>query len=317
MPTAPTAGAEHGPGSGPGLPPAPRAGAVGIVTGTALTHHGRMASVKRYSAGRARALGLTTRGTTAPNRLRRVDRWLAAVHGRLLRASAAPPLVVDLGYGASPVTTVELAARLRRVRPDVRVVGLEIDPERVAAAHRWLRAREDRDPGAARPDGPTFRRGGFELAGLRPLVVRALNVLRQYDEPAAAQAWTALRAGLADGGLLVEGTCDEPGRRACWVTLGAEGPRTLTLAASLATLDRPGALAERLPKALISRNVPGEPVHALLRALDEAWDRAAPWGAYGPRQRWVAACEALEWEQVGPVRHRFGELTVPWASVCR
>ena len=31
---------------------------------------------KRYAAGRARALGLATRGTTAPNRLRRVDRWL-------------------------------------------------------------------------------------------------------------------------------------------------------------------------------------------------------------------------------------------------
>ncbi|HEX5404107.1 MAG TPA: class I SAM-dependent methyltransferase, partial [Pseudonocardiaceae bacterium] len=30
----------------------------------------------RLAAGRARALGLPTRGTTNPNRLRRVDRWL-------------------------------------------------------------------------------------------------------------------------------------------------------------------------------------------------------------------------------------------------
>ena len=56
-----------------------------------------MARAKRYAAGRARALGLATRGTTAPNRLRRVDRWLAAVHGDLLRGADAPPLVVDLG----------------------------------------------------------------------------------------------------------------------------------------------------------------------------------------------------------------------------
>jgi hypothetical protein len=84
------------------------------------------------------------------------------------------------------------------------------------------------------------------------------------------------------------------------------------LAAHLPTLERPGDLAERLPKALIHHNVPGEPVHGLLRALDEAWDRAAPYATFGSRARWVAACEGLDWPQTGPVRHRFGELTVPW-----
>ena len=85
-----------------------------------------MTRTPRYAAGRARALGLATRGTTAPNRLRRVDRWLTAVHGDLLRGSADPPLVIDLGYGSSPVTAVELHARLRAVRADTEVVGLEI-----------------------------------------------------------------------------------------------------------------------------------------------------------------------------------------------
>ena len=258
---------------------------------------------KRYAAGRARTLGLPTRGTTGPNRLRRVDRWLAAVHGDLLRAAASPPLVVDLGYGASPVTAVELFDRLRAVRPDVEVVGLEIDPERVAAARP-----------AARP-GLSFRRGGFELAGLRPLVVRALNVLRQYEPGPAREAWSTVCGRLADGGLLVEGTCDEIGRRAAWVALGPDGPRTLTLAAHLPTLTRPSELAERLPKALIHDNVPGQPVHALLRALDDSWDRAAAYAPFGPRSRWSAACATLDWPQEGPVRHRLGELTVPWSSV--
>ena len=76
-----------------------------------------------------------TRGTTNPNRLRRLDRWLAGPAAAALR-TATDPLVVDLGYGASPVTTIELADRLVRVRPDVEVVGLEIDPERVRAADR-------------------------------------------------------------------------------------------------------------------------------------------------------------------------------------
>ena len=264
---------------------------------------------KRYAAGRARALGLATRGTTAPNRLRRVDRWLIGVHGGLLRRAAAPPLIVDLGYGASPVTTVELFARVRAVRAQAVVVGLEIDPERVAGAQ-----------GAA-AEGLSFRRGGFELAGLRPLVVRALNVLRQYDEQPAQQAWATMLACLAPGGLLVEGTCDELGRRAAWVALSGDGPKTLTLAAHLPSLlsggGRPSDLAERLPKALIHRNVEGEGVHALLGALDGAWDRAGAYAAYGPRQRWVAACEALDWPQTGPVRYRHGEVTVPWSSVSR
>jgi hypothetical protein len=261
-----------------------------------------VAKVKRYAAGRARALGLPTRGTTAPNRLRRVDRWLVGVHGALLR-QADRPLVVDLGYGATPVTAVELHARLRAVRPDVEVVGLEIDQERVEAAQ------------PATADGLSFRRGGFELAGLWPTVVRALNVLRQYEEQPAAEAWRTLQDRLAPGGLLVDGTCDELGRRAAWVALDAGAPRTLTLAAHLPTLPRPSELAERLPKALIHHNVPGRPVHELLRALDDAWDRAAPHAVFGPRVRWAEACQALDWPGADARRARLGELTVPWETV--
>jgi hypothetical protein len=257
---------------------------------------------KRLAAGRARALGLPTRGTTNPNRLRRVDRHLAAVHGSLL-ARATSPLVVDLGYGATPVTAVELHHRLSAIRPDVSVVGIEIDQTRVDAASSAAR------------EGLRFVQGGFELAGLRPLVVRCLNVLRQYDEAAALDAWTTMLAGLQPSGVLLEGTCDEVGRRAAWVTLVPSGPASLTLAAHLGSLDRPSSLAERLPKALIHHNVPGQPVHALLSAFDAAWDRAAPYAAFGPRQRWVAACEGLEWETTGVRRFRDGELTVPWSTV--
>jgi len=261
----------------------------------------------RLAAGRARALGLPTRGTTAPNRLRRVDRWIVGTQSARLR-DAVDPLVVDLGYGASPVTTVELAARLADVRRDVRVLGLEIDPDRVAAA-------------AASADPPRleFARGGFELAGLRPVLVRALNVLRQYDEPAAAAAWTEIRGRLAPGGLLVEGTCDELGRRACWVALDPGGPLTMTLATRVADLERPSDLAERLPKALIHRNVPGEPVHEFLQAFDRAWAVGAPYAAFGPRQRWVAAVERLAadgWPVIGGrSRWRLGEITLRWSAV--
>jgi len=271
--------------------------------------------------------GEITRGTTNPGRLRRVDRWITQAQQAVLRAQERP-LIVDLGFGASPVTTVELYRGVRVVAADAEVVGLEIDPGRVAAARRRLAAL--RAAGDGLP-GLSFGVGGFELpVARRPLLVRAFNVLRQYQEEQARAAWSRLLAGLAPGGVLVEGTCDEIGRRAVWVTLPARpgqlgpGPAALvTFSARLASLERPSDLAERLPKALIHRNVPGEPVHQFLRDFDRAWDRAAPYSAFGPRQRWLAAVEFLSagWPVLryppggGARRWRLGEATLPWAAL--
>ncbi|MFF6985461.1 class I SAM-dependent methyltransferase [Streptomyces sp. NPDC010273] len=259
-----------------------------------------------------RPIGTATRGTTNPNRLRRMDRWIAATHGPELRRTPAP-VAVDLGYGAAPWTAVELLTRLRTVAPHTHVVGIEIDPVRVAAAKPYER------------DGLTFRHGGFEIPlPQRPALIRAANVLRQYDEAQVAEVWAHLCGRLAPatedsrGGLLVEGTCDEIGRRHVWVALGPEGPRTVTFAARLGSLERPSDLAERLPKALIHRNVPGEPVHAFLRDFDRAWAAAAPYASYGARQRWIRAVRDLtaDWPVTdGPARWRQGEVTVSWEAL--
>jgi hypothetical protein len=270
--------------------------------------------------------GEITRGTTSPSRLRRVDRWITQAAGAVLRADERP-LIVDLGYGASPVTTLELYRRVRAVAPDAEVAGLEIDPDRVRHACRRLaelRAAGDELPGLS------FAVGGFELpVPRRPALIRAFNVLRQYPEERAWTAWSRLRSSLADGGVLVEGTCDEIGRRAVWVTAPAlssgalpSGPGALiTFSARLASLERPSDLAERLPKTLIHRNVPGEPVHQFLRDFDRAWDYAAPYSAFGPRQRWLAAVTSLSaaWPVLrtppygGHRRWRLGEVTLPWS----
>ncbi|ELP67326.1 class I SAM-dependent methyltransferase [Streptomyces turgidiscabies] len=259
-----------------------------------------------------RIVGTVTRGTTNPNRLRRMDRWIAATHGATLRR-APSPVAVDLGYGAAPWTAVELLARLRTMAPRARVVGVEIEPARVAAAKPYER------------EGLVFRHGGFEIpVPERPALIRAANVLRQYEEAEVAEVWARLCARLAPateipgGGLLVEGTCDEIGRRHVWVALGPEGPRTVTFATRLSSLDRPSDLAERLPKALIHRNVPGEPVHAFLRDFDRAWAAAAPYASYGARQRWIRAVRDLtkDWPVTGgPVRWRQGEVTVAWGAL--
>ena len=253
----------------------------------------------------AKPRGRITRGTTGTNRLRRVDRWIAAQP--VLRRTD-DPLVVDLGYGASATTTLELRDRLARVRPDVRVVGIEIDPQRV------------RDAAAATRDGVAFQLGGFEIPTDRPpAVIRALNVLRQYDESEVAAAWSTMTARLQPGGILVEGTCSELGRVASWVALDASGPRTFTISLRLADLEQPSIVAERLPKVLIHRNVPGERIHELLAELDRQWAIAAPLAVYGGSQRWVAVVEALRadgWPvRDGRTRWRLGELTLDWSAV--
>lgn len=256
-----------------------------------------------------RPVGSITRGTTNPNRLRRVDRWLAGPQAWRLRA-AAEPVVVDLGYGATPTTAVELHARLRQVVPGVRVVGIEIDPARVRAAKPLER------------DGLPFALGGFETplpGGQRPVVVRAFNVLRQYAEADVPGAWALVQDRLAPGGLLVDGTCDEVGRRSTWVAVNAAGPVSLTLSWRLRGLGQPSEIAERLPKALIHRNVEGERVHTFLGALDRAWAVTAPQASFGVRQRFIATAGALRdqgWPLLdGAARWRLGEVSVAWDSV--
>ncbi|WP_138275723.1 class I SAM-dependent methyltransferase [Rhodoluna limnophila] len=254
-------------------------------------------------------IGTITRGTTNPNRLRRIDRFIAAMP--LLRKTAAP-IVVDLGFGASPITAIELLARLTKVNSNAHVVGIEIDRERVerglAVAHSHLH----------------FTHGGFETPlppelSQKADVIRAFNVLRQYDESEVRAAWQLMASRLSTIGRLVEGTCDEIGRLASWVTLDSNGPLTFTISLRLQGLELPSKVAERLPKALIHHNLPGEKIYDFLQALDRAWLINAGLSAFSPAQRWLATCQTLEtqgWQiHTDKKRRRLGELTIDWSAV--
>lgn len=239
--------------------------------------------------------------------MRRLDRWLTGPQAWRLR-TANDPLVVDLGYGATPATAVELFQRLAAVRPDVRVCGIEIEPERVRVAKALER------PGLA------FMVGGFELpVPGNPVLVRAFNVLRQYEEADVGAIWRLVQGRLSAGGLFIDGTCDEIGRRVAWIALDAQGPLSLSISMRFGSFVLPSEIAERLPKALIHRNVPGERIHALMQAMDRAWLESAPLASFGNRQRWQGMCKALleaGWPvQDGPARWRLGELTVGWEAV--
>ncbi len=256
-------------------------------------------------------IGTITRGTTNPNRLRRVDRYIANLPE--LR-TATEPIVVDLGFGANPTTAIEMLERLSSVQPNITVVGIEIDRERVTKALPFQKTNL------------LFGLGGFEVPLPSPLkatekvtVIRALNVLRQYDESEVKGAWELMQARLTEKGSIIEGTCDEIGRIAAWVTLNQSGPKLFTISLKLRGLNKPSKVAERLPKVLIHHNVEGESIHRLLTDLDAAWATHAPLGIFSPAQRFVACAQDLKakgWPVTPePKRWRLGELTLSWESV--
>ena len=247
------------------------------------------------------AEGRVTRGKTARNRLRRIDAFLARYDPELLRrrdGEHAGALFVDLGYGAEPHTTLESAARLRRLNPGLPVLGVEIDPERVE------RARPFADEATA------FRFGGFNLPlrsradGARQSVrlIRAFNVLRQYEEEAVEPAYDTLAAALLPGGLLIEGTSDPLGR--IWTANlvrrpaepGADRPwrlEALAFGTSFRDGFDPAAFRAILPKSLIHRMRPGEPIHAFMADWERAARETRPVRVWGWRQWFAAAAEGL------------------------
>ena len=179
-----------------------------------------------------------------------------------------PGLYVDLGYGADAITTVETFRRLRRLDRRAQVLGVEIDPARVAGAQRHA------VPGLA------FRLGGFDLPlrpGERAAVVRAFNVLRQYGESAVEGALSALAPALAPGGVLLEGTSDPTGRLVAFTVhrKAASGaalePLGLVLAPTLSAAFRPRQLQPVLPKRHVHRAEPRGDVDRFFGAWEVAW----------------------------------------------
>ncbi len=214
-----------------------------------------------------RWLGQITRGKTAPNRLRKTDVFLAVAFGERVRHLRG--WYVDLGYGAYPVTSLETLVRLRPLNPRLRVLGVEIDPARVAEALPYAR------------EGLTFRQGGFNLplqAGERVSVVRAFNVLRQYAEAEVDAALTALSASMDAGALLIEGTCDPTGRLMTFNLYEHNGlalhPTALVLCPSRHADFLPRQLQAVLPKNFIHHAEPGGPIDQFFGAWHASWQAA-------------------------------------------
>lgn len=239
-----------------------------------------------------RPLGQVTRGKTAPNRLRKVDVFVLLYAAELLTQpvpGASRAFFVDLGYGAEAFTTLESAARFRAVNPGLDVLGVEIEPERVAAGLPYADERT------------FFRLGGFNLPlepGETVRLMRAFNVLRQYEESEVAASHAEMGRWLVPGGLIVEGTSDPFGR--VWVSnllrkradgvLFLEG---LVFGTNFRWGFEPSIFQPVLPKNYIHRMVPGEKIYDFMEAWKAASARAIAFKSFGLRQWFAASAKEL------------------------
>lgn len=252
-------------------------------------------------------MGHPTRGKTASNRLRRVDNFILLYEPSLLTRTdwlPAPPfpsnkqddkggvadsLFVDLGYGFDARTTLESAARFRRVNPNLKILGVEIDKERVEAALPFA------------DDKTFFRLGGFNLPlkdGEHVRLIRAFNVLRQYEEKDFAPAYERLAQYVLPGGLMIEGTSNPFGSIWCANVARKMDDGSWNMQALVfSTNFRLGFDVEEfqtiLPKNLIHHVMQGEPIYDFFEAWKRSAKETAALKTYGAKQWFVASAESL------------------------
>jgi len=236
--------------------------------------------------------GQPTRGKTASNRLRRVDNFILLYEPSLLTRTDglfARSLFVDLGYGFDARTTLESAARFRRVNPDLPILGVEIEKDRVEAALPYA------------DEKTFFRLGGFNLPlqeGQHGRLIRAFNVLRQYEEKDVAPTYERLAEYVLPGGLMIEGTSTPYGQ--IWtanVARRLESGKWDMEALVFSTNFRMGFeitdFQAVLPKNLIHHVVPGEPIYDFFEAWKGAAAETSAMKTYGLRQWFMQSAEAL------------------------
>ncbi|MBV6395277.1 MAG: hypothetical protein HFACDABA_00852 [Anaerolineales bacterium] len=236
--------------------------------------------------------GQPTRGKTASNRLRRVDNFLLLYEASLLTRTEggfASSLFVDLGYGFDARTTLESAARFRRVNQGLKILGVEIDKERVEAALPFA------------DEKTFFRLGGFNLPlkdGERVRLIRAFNVLRQYEEKDFAPAYERLAQYVLPGGLMVEGTSNPFG--SIWVAnlarrmdRGEWGMEALVFSTNFRMGFEVDEFQTVLPKNYIHRMLKGEAIFDFFAAWKKSAAETSAAKTFGPRQWFIAAAESL------------------------
>ena len=245
-----------------------------------------------------------TRGKSCPGRLSRLDSWTCHHAEALLRRSDgrwAKAVVVDLGIGARPWTTIETARAYRQLKPDLELIGVDNDPLRVTNAQ------------AHAIPGVSFREGGFALplAPTEPArLIRAMNVLRQYRRDDVAAAHHAMSRHLLEGGLLIAGSSNRQGETLVALLLrgvpGGLQREGLLFATDFSKGFAPRMFRRTLPRDLRAGAHPIGPIQDFLSLWHAAWRSARTSRNTGQTEVFIESAQRLA-ERVSGVD------TDPWS----
>jgi hypothetical protein len=222
------------------------------------------------------ATSVHKRGRTRRGRLALLDAALLHLERDLIVRSDGAferAVCVDLGLGDQPWTTLDTARCLNALHPGLPLIGVDIDPLRLRRARRLA------------PSGVQFRQGGFALPLERDepaRLVRAMNVLREYDAREVPAAHRALGAALVTGGLLIEGTSTREGGVLCahWLRKRETGlfREGLLFCTDFSQGFAPCLFRDVLPRDLRRHTRPHEPMYEFLRAWCATFEAARSTG---------------------------------------
>lgn len=229
------------------------------------------------------------RGRTNEGRLRGLDEYVVGAYRALIEAGEG--LAVDLGFGDEAVTTVEWTRAMRAVNEEVRVCGVEVEEWRVAAA---------RDEAG---DEVEFLLGGFELEealGEPAMLIRAMNVLRQYRPEEVREAHRSWGRALGEGGVLLEGTSDGTGSVLSAHVFRRRNGRLWREGLLFVTDFRRGfapvMFRDVLPRDLRHGVFEGHPAYAFFERWMRIWKEMRAEGVEGPRASFQESVRRLQGE---------------------
>jgi hypothetical protein len=224
---------------------------------------------------------------TRSGRLAALDAYLVRYERDLL-ARANGTVVIDVGFGEHPWTTLEMAEAFRQLDPSLVVVGLETDEARIERAQ------------AMSAEGLVFMAVTEDLPSRLPAparLVRAMNVLRGYAEAEVDAAHETWGSWLTPGGLLIEGTSDPEGSivtchllRKNETTLEHEG---LLLYTDFRRGFAPWMFRDWLPRDLRRGVREGTEIHAFFAEWTEHWNRVREAGTRDPREAFAKSLLSL------------------------
>lgn len=199
-------------------------------------------------------VGQKTKGLTCENRLRQTDTFICIEYNWLIKKKNA--VFIDIGFGEYPITTIETYRRLSTINPTIKVIGVEIDKERLLKAKRYEQPNVE------------FKLGGFNL----PLredefanIVRCYNVLRQYPEEEFESSIKTLCHYITDDGIILEGTSDQYGRLTSFNMFGRSGDNIkrfgLGFGTNFNSAFHPRDFQSVLPRNYIQHITTGEWIH--------------------------------------------------------